>query len=134
MDTQECTSCGEKIPALPRPSHLVKMPDGTYVRACDVERIDFGSWLRRAHLDGIHNPCRRSVQAMKPRPCPKCGKPMAEEPQFKGLWMCPDYKLAINSRPPFRYKCTGSKLTKAGAKALQEALQQKWLERVIENN
>lgn len=34
----------EKPAATPRPSHLVKLPDGSYVRACDVERIDLGSW------------------------------------------------------------------------------------------
>ncbi len=49
-------------------------------------------------------------------PCPKCGKAMAEQPHFPGLWTCPDYKTPINDRPPFKFKCTGMKLTEQGQK------------------
>lgn len=52
-------------------------------------------------------------------PCPKCGKLMAEEPQFKGLWTCPDYKMKLNEKPPFQFKCTGMVLTEEGATALE---------------
>ena len=39
--------------------------------------------------------------------CPKCGKEMVEQEQWPGLWICVDYKDAINFKPPFKYKCTG---------------------------
>jgi hypothetical protein len=54
--------------------------------------------------------------------CPKCGKQMNEEASFPGLWMCPDYKVRLNDSPPFRFLCTGSEITKAGADALAEEL------------
>lgn len=56
------------------------------------------------------------------KPCPKCGKPMAEEPKFKGLWMCPDGKIRLNETAPFAFKCDGMKLTNAGVKALENEL------------
>ncbi len=69
-------------------------------------------------------------------PCPKCGKPMAEQPRFKGLWMCPDYINALNPDhgPPFDYRCDGMELTDDGAEELEALLTQKWIERAAENN
>lgn len=56
------------------------------------------------------------------KPCPKCGKPMREQPKFRGLWTCPDYQHAINDAPPFQYKCTGMELTPEGQSALQDEI------------
>lgn len=47
------------------------------------------------------------------KPCPKCGRPMAEETMFKGLWTCPLYgKLA----------CNGFEITEIGAQAFVDKL------------
>lgn len=54
--------------------------------------------------------------------CLRCGKEMAEQPKFPGLWMCPDYKVALNDSPPFRYKCEGMELTGVGSEALEREL------------
>ena len=54
--------------------------------------------------------------------CPKCGKPMSEMPTFPGYWKCPDYSIALNDRPPYRYKCEGSHLTDEGARSLNEEI------------
>lgn len=67
------------------------------------------------------------------KPCPKCGKPMEEAPQWKGMWMCPDYKKALNDSPPFKYKCKGMELTEEGAKLLDEELHKQWSERAAKN-
>ncbi len=56
------------------------------------------------------------------RACPKCGKIMAEEPKFKGLWTCPDYKVRLNDKPPFYFKCTGMLLTDEGAAQFEAVL------------
>jgi hypothetical protein len=45
--------------------------------------------------------------------CPKCGKPMVENPKWRGHWMCPDYTTPINEAPPFQYRCTGQYFTQA---------------------
>lgn len=63
--------------------------------------------------------------------CPKCGKAMAEQPKFAGLWICPDYVEPLNKRPPFRYKCKGMVLTDAGAAAMDEELRRRY---VLHNN
>ena len=47
--------------------------------------------------------------------CPECGKPMAEEPKWRGLWTCPDSKVRLNSAPPYQFKCNGLQLTDEGA-------------------
>lgn len=47
---------------------------------------------------------------------------MAEQPKFPGLWMCPDYKVALNDSPPFRYKCEGMELTGVGSESLEREL------------
>lgn len=52
------------------------------------------------------------------RMCPKCGKPMDEQPKFPGLWVCEDGKIPLNDAPPFRFKCDGLELTNEGARAL----------------
>lgn len=55
--------------------------------------------------------------------CPKCGKPMEENPNWKGQWSCPDYKQALNTDgPPFRFKCDGQHLTDHGAALFDEEL------------
>lgn len=59
-------------------------------------------------------------------PCLKCGKTMIEERKFPGMWSCPDYKVALNDRPPFRFKCTGSHLTDAGAEAFDAELHRQY--------
>lgn len=61
--------------------------------------------------------------------CPKCGKAMEEAPKWPGMWSCPDYKNALNDSPPFRYKCTGSKLTDEGADLLESELWKKYVSR-----
>lgn len=66
--------------------------------------------------------------------CPKCGKPMQENPNWEGMWMCPDSVKAINDSPPFRYVCTGKKITRKGYKALEDALNRKYLEKLRESN
>lgn len=54
--------------------------------------------------------------------CPKCGKPMAEEPEWPGLWVCPGYKIRLNDAPPFRFACTGSELTDRGVQVFEAEL------------
>jgi len=54
--------------------------------------------------------------------CPKCQKPMIENPKWPGQWSCPDYKKALNDRPPFRFKCTGQHLTEEGEALFEDAL------------
>lgn len=54
--------------------------------------------------------------------CPKCGKPMIENPKWRGQWSCPDYRKALNDAPPFEYKCTGMTITQSGADAFDEAV------------
>lgn len=51
--------------------------------------------------------------------CPKCGKVMQEAPKFPGYWQCPDYITPTNSSPPFKFVCTGSKLTPEAGEALE---------------
>jgi hypothetical protein len=53
------------------------------------------------------------------RPCPECGKPMIEEPEWKGLWTCPDSKIKLNDAPPFRFKCDGKELTNEGVEVFE---------------
>lgn len=52
--------------------------------------------------------------------CPKCNKPMIEQPVFPGLWLCPDYVKPINDRAPYKFKCTGMRLTEAGERSFTE--------------
>lgn len=59
---------------------------------------------------------------------------MEEEPNWKGFWRCPDYKEAINDSPPFKYKCTGSRLTRKGVQELEHALAKEWLKRNAHKN
>lgn len=58
--------------------------------------------------------------------CPKCGKQMAEEPKFKGYWMCPDGKVLLSDFPPYIRKCDGSELTQEGAADLEDELMRQW--------
>lgn len=62
------------------------------------------------------------MEANQPRLCPKCGKTLAEERKFPGLWTCPDSKILLNDARPFRYKCDGMHLTDDGARAFGEEL------------
>lgn len=57
-----------------------------------------------------------------PRQCPQCGKPMAEEPKWKGLWACPDSKIRLNDEPPYQYQCDGMELTEEGVEAFNAEL------------
>lgn len=66
--------------------------------------------------------------------CPKCGKQMEEQPKFRGLWQCPDYRTALNDKPPFVYKCNGINLTDAAAEALHEELMRLYLKDFIQRN
>lgn len=66
--------------------------------------------------------------------CPKCRKPMAEEKEFPGYWRCPDYKTPIKDAPPFEFKCKGSVLTRAGARALRTELNRVSLEKLSKQN
>lgn len=61
--------------------------------------------------------------------CPKCGKEMREEPRFPGLWCCPDYKIRLNERPPYQFKCNGTEVTEAGVKAFDAECRRQFLER-----
>ena len=61
--------------------------------------------------------------------CPKCGKPMTENKGWRGLWVCPDYKHALNDKPPFRYKCNGTILTDEGVAEFDEAVMRIMAER-----
>ena len=47
---------------------------------------------------------------------------MSEMPTFPGYWKCPDYSIALNERPPYRYKCEGSHLTDEGAQSLNDEI------------
>jgi hypothetical protein len=47
---------------------------------------------------------------------------MAEQPQFPGLWLCPDYKTPLNTKPPYVYKCKGMELTEKGAADLENEI------------
>lgn len=47
------------------------------------------------------------------KPCPKCGRPMAEETKFAGLWTCPLYG---------EFACEGFELTESGAQAIVDEL------------
>lgn len=49
---------------------------------------------------------------------------MVEQPKFKGLFVCPDYRTPINENEPFQYKCKGMHLTEHGTMLLDAALQQ----------
>ena len=72
----------------------------------------------------------RTISAVKPIViCPKCGKVMAEESEFEGLWTCPDYKVTTDNKPPFRYKCTGMILTEKGSQNLEDELYRQSAER-----
>lgn len=66
--------------------------------------------------------------------CPKCGKPMVEQSDWKGMWMCPDYVPAgpVNTAPPF--KCTGAEMTEEGAEAFCDALAEAYLAQIARNN
>jgi len=59
---------------------------------------------------------------------------MVEQPQFKGLWMCPDYRNALNDAPPFQYKCKGIELTEEGAEEFEQLLLKKWIEKNAAQN
>ena len=63
------------------------------------------------------------------KPCPICGKPMAEEAKFPGLWICPDGKIQLNDSPPYRFKCDGLMLTKEGSEEFLKTLRETYLER-----
>jgi hypothetical protein len=67
------------------------------------------------------------------KPCPNCGKPMEEQPKFKGLWTCPD-KIPINDAPPFQLKCDGMELTEEGAAEFEKVLTAKYIEQYIKTN
>ena len=57
------------------------------------------------------------------KPCPKCGKPMLEEPKWPGLWRCPDYSAPINTDgPPFFYKCRGMEVTEEASEAFHNEM------------
>lgn len=57
-------------------------------------------------------------------PCPKCGKPMIEQPKWEGLWTCPDYQKPIGKRGKvFVYKCTGMKILKKGVQAFDREVE-----------
>lgn len=68
------------------------------------------------------------------KPCPKCGRPMAEETQFPGLWTCPGYKVRLNDKAPFRFECTGMELTEAGAEAFADEVMRVWTEKHVKLN
>lgn len=57
---------------------------------------------------------------MTVKPCPKCGRPMAEETQFVGLWTCPGYRNWLHTK--LRFECDGMELTEAGAQAFEDEL------------
>lgn len=59
---------------------------------------------------------------------------MIENPKWKGDLNCPDYITALNDRPPFRYKCTGSELTDEGAALLEEELMKQSLKKFVARN
>lgn len=60
------------------------------------------------------------------KPCPKCGRPMAEETMFRGLWTCPRYATMI-SKNPLKFRCDGFELTNEGAQALVDYLMSNWM-------
>lgn len=59
---------------------------------------------------------------MKPKLCPECGQEMLEQIEFPGLWLCVDYLEPLNDRAPFKYKCLGMRLTRAGAREFTAAM------------
>ncbi len=63
--------------------------------------------------------------------CPLCGKPMEEQPNFDGLWICVDGKIVLNpdDGPPFIRKCRGKYLTDAGAAEFEAELNRLFVER-----
>ncbi len=58
--------------------------------------------------------------------CAKCGKKMEEGPKFPGLWLCPDYKIRLNDRPPFQFACTGMEMTQRGYRDIERELNKLW--------
>lgn len=61
--------------------------------------------------------------------CNKCGKEMLEQEQWPGLWICPDYEVAINFKPPFKFKCTGMMAEKFAADDFATELMKRICER-----
>lgn len=55
------------------------------------------------------------------KPCPKCGRPMAEETMFRGLWTCPGYSQIVADAT---WGCDGFELTEAGAAAMVDEFMQ----------
>ncbi len=55
---------------------------------------------------------------------------MIENPKWKGQWSCPDYRVALNDKPPFEYLCTGMEITGEGAALFDKAA----LKLIIANN
>lgn len=56
-------------------------------------------------------------------PCPLCGKPMIKNPEWPGMWKCPDY-VAVNTRPPFEFKCKGLEATDEAVEEFEKVCQQ----------
>jgi ribosomal protein L37AE/L43A len=61
--------------------------------------------------------------------CPKCGKPMVEQLEFPGLWICPDFVEPINFAPPFKYKCDGMEMEDRAARDFQTEIEKQIAER-----
>ncbi len=64
------------------------------------------------------------MEVMKKKLCPKCGKEMYEQGNWSGLWMCPDYRRAINDAPPFKYKCNGIIAEEIAGQSFEEACEE----------
>lgn len=37
---------------------------------------------------------------------------MEENPKWKGVFSCPDFRVKLNYSPPFKFKCTGLKISR----------------------
>jgi ribosomal protein L37AE/L43A len=60
--------------------------------------------------------------------CPKCGKALVEQKKFPGLWVCVDY-VTTDTKPPYRYKCNGMRITRKAAKDFRQELNKQICER-----
>ena len=91
--------------------------DSDYCRLLEVMQgralteVDAAAWRLRAQIRGEDW-----------KNCPKCGKLMAEEPKFPGLWVCPDGKKRLTAVPPYLFKCSGMFLTEAGQRQFDAEL------------
>lgn len=54
---------------------------------------------------------------------------MSEELKFPGVWYCPDSKIRLNDKPPFKFKCDGMELTDAGVRELHRELMRLYVRR-----